>query len=455
VAAVSDWPGLIVEAGFDSGSTMITAGNLILDDVTLGKLGTGTLSGGGITWTDITPFVQDLQVTRPGNRQQGPIVSYESGTATLTLNNSDARFSPDNLAGPYVAGGVTKVRPMVPVRVRITWGGVTYPLFSGFADSWIPPTDDYGLTYAITQLAASDAFRVLEGIQLPVTGATGGGELSGARVNRILNAASWYDPAWQMRAVDPGISALQATTFGDSALSMLQTVALSELGDVYMDPAGVVTFRDRYASMTETRSNTVQAVFGDRPGTVQPAGTELRYSAVTNPCDDTTLANDVQATIDGGTLQHVTDTPSVARYLFPRTFAADGLLLQTDAEALEWASYVLHIASNAETRFDELTIQPVTDPASLWPQVLGRDLGDRIQVWRRPPPGAGYPVVYGGTYPGTPVTRDCFIRGIGHTWTAGEWVTTWTLQDTGRYTFMTLDSAILGKLDTSALAYTS
>jgi hypothetical protein len=78
----------------------------------------------------------------------------------------------------------------------------------------------------------------------------------------------------------------------------------------------------------------------------------------------------------------------------------------------------------------------------LWPQALGRDLGDRIQVWRQPPGMA------------SPITRDCFIRGIYHTWNldAG-WVTTWTLQAASRYSFFTLGNATLGQLGSSALTF--
>ena len=331
------YPAPIVEAGFTAGPAAIASGNLILDDVTLGLLDTGTLAAGTI-WTDITGFVHDISVSRPGNRQQGPLVSYEAATATVTLNNSDARFSPDNLAGPYVSGGVTQIRPMIPLRIRITWAGVTYPLFSGFATSWVPPTEDFGGFYGQTVLSASDAFRVFEGIILPTLGAAAGtGELPGARVARILNAGGWYDPLRGGRDIDTGNSPLQGTTYGASVLQLLQDTATSEIGEIYMDAAGTVVFRDRHAPSNDTRSNTPQAVFGDSGDGYGGAytgtyGGMLRYSAVTIPCDDTTLANDVQATSDGptftGTLQHVTDAASVLTYSFPRTYANSGLLLQ-------------------------------------------------------------------------------------------------------------------------------
>jgi hypothetical protein len=155
----------------------------------------------------------------------------------------------------------------------------------------------------------------------------------------------------------------------------------------------------------------------------------------------------------------VSDPPSIVKYLFPRVYTADGLLLMSDTDALNWASYVLYLGKNDETRFDELELKPVNWAADLWPHALGRELGDLIQVWSRPPPGAGYGAVYGTTYPGTPLSGDCFIRGITHTVTVDEWVTTWTLQDAARYDgapdfsgnssgLFVLDDPVLGVLDT-------
>jgi hypothetical protein len=155
------------------------------------------------------------------------------------------------------------------------------------------------------------------------------------------------------------------------------------------------------------------------------------------------LCNDAQITREGGTLQEATDAPSEATFIFPRTYAADGLLMTSDAEALTYAQFIVYASKGAETRFDTLTVNPQRDPANLWPQALGRKIGDRITVTRRPPGMA------------SPITRDCFIRGIAHDFdfSAQTWQTTWTLQDASRYAFLTLDNATLGKLGSNALAF--
>jgi hypothetical protein len=436
-------PQVIVEAGLATVTPVQPSTVLILDDPALGLLDTATL-GTGIPWSSISPQVISFTVTRPSTRLAGPLWNYQAGTASILLDNSDGRFDPDNLAGPYAVGGATELLPMVPVRVRAIFGTVTYALYSGFADGWMPAQVTYAGGYAELTLPATDAFKVLAGITLPALGSPeGAGAATGARVKDILTRAGWYTSA-EYSAVGPGSSTLQGTSLGDTALNLMQVAADSEIGQLYASGAGAVTFRGRQQVLTETRSNTVQAVFGDLPGTSHPAGTELACAVIGRASDDTTIANDVQATRVGGTLQEVQDAASVARYLFPRSYARSDLILQNDSDALNWAQYVAYIAKGGEDRFESLAVDPAADPANLWPQVLGREIGDRIQVWSRP---AALP---------SPVSKDCFVAGITHQWDSvtSAWLTTFSLQDASKYgSFLTLDNPTTGQLDANALAF--
>lgn len=171
---------------------------------------------------------------------------------------------------------------------------------------------------------------------------------------------------------------------------------------------------------------------------------ELPYAGVGRASDDVTLANDIQATRVGGTLQEVQDAGSIATYLFARTYQRTDLILQADADALNWAGWILAISRGSERRFDTLAVDPQADPVNLWPQVLGREIGDRITIWQRP---AGVTA---------PVVKDCFIAGITHAWdsTAQSWLTTWMLQDATKYgSFLTLDNPVLGQLDNNSLVF--
>ena len=436
-------PQIIVEAGLVPDAPAGQASTALrLDDVTFGLLNTGTL-GTNITWTDISQWVIRFTVTRPSTRQQGPLWQYQAGTVSITLDNSDGRFDPDNLAGPYVSAGITQLTAMVPVRVRSSFASVAYSQYSGFADGWIPGDVTYEGGYAEITLPGTDAFKILAGIVLPTVGTEGVGAGTGSRVNDILNRAGWYTSA-EWRAVGAGSSSLQGTTLGDYALSLLQVAVDSEIGQLYVSSSGAVTFRGRHQILTDTRSNTVQAVFGDLPGTSHTAGTELACAVVSRASDDTTIANDIQATRAGGSLQEVQDAASIQTYLFPRTYARTDLIVQTDADALNWAGWVLYISRGGEDRIESVQIDPAADPYSLWPQVLGREIGDRIQIWHRPASVA------------TPISKDCFIAGITHAWdsVASTWLTTWTLQDATKYgSWLTLDNPTLGQLNSNALAY--
>src|SRR4029077_16432349 len=129
---------------------------------------------------------------------------------------------------------------------------------------------------------------------------------------------SWSPSA---RNITTGDSTVQATSFDDTVMSLLQLTADTELGELYVDGSGNLTFRHRLGLITDARSNTPQGVFGDSPGTSHPAGTELKYEKVSRVEDDTTLVNDAQITIaNGGTLQEAVNSDSIAQYLYPRTY---------------------------------------------------------------------------------------------------------------------------------------
>jgi hypothetical protein len=436
------YPQLIVEAGFYAAAPVAPPGTLVLDDLVAGTLDSNTL-GDTIAWSDITTFVRSGTVARTSTRVQGPLLTYQAGTAAAVLDNSDGRFDPDNAAGAYAGGAASSVRPMVPLRVRAIYSNVAYYLFSGFADSWTEAPIDYDEGYSEVTVSATDGFKILAGITLPATSPTGTNEPSGSRIDRTLSDAGWFT---DHRRIDDGNTSLQSTTYGDTALNLIQLAADTEAGELYIDGAGNVVFRERGAILSDTRSTTPQAVFGDSPGTADAEGTELACAAIGRADDDTTLCNDVQITAAGSAnMQEAKNAASIATFLFPRSYARSDVLLESDSEAKTYAQWVLYLSQNGEDRFDTLTIDPVADPQNLFPQVLGREIGDRIMVYRRPQNS------------GAVVKKPCFIRGITHNLdvTQGTWQTVWDLQDATRYHgFVILDDATLGRVSKgNRLAY--
>jgi hypothetical protein len=52
------------------------------------------------------------------------------------------------------------------------------------------------------------------------------------------------------------------------------------------------------------------------------------------------------------------------------------------------------------------------------------------------------------------ISKDCFISSIRHDITVGGWQTVLGLRDATRYaSFLTLDNATLGRLDSNSLAF--
>lgn len=422
------FPTVRVEVAFSVTGT--TGTTLHLDDPTRGKLDTATLATDD-TWTDVTAYATPqgggkVTTRRGSNRVEGPAIRYEASQCTVLLDNSDRRFDPTNTSGPYTAAGVTQITPMRAVRILADWSGTTYELFRGYVDEWQLSYDDPG--YAEVTLTASDAFKVLGNINRDAATPVGTGETSGARINRILDSVSW--PAAD-RVVATGDTTLQATTLDGDALNEMFLVQDTELGELYVDGGGRVVFRNRSAIFNEARSNVSQATFGDDPA-------ELSYQDVTVAYDDTGLVNRAQIAREGGTQQTADNIESQQQWLV-RTHNRTDLLMQTDTTALDYAQFLVFIGKDPELRFASLSI-PAHEDDTLWPHVLGREIGDRITVRRRPPGG------------GSTIERDVFIRGIQHEIT-DRWITTWTLQSATKYSFLVLDNSVLGKLDQNALAY--
>jgi hypothetical protein len=179
------YPTIRVEAAFTVGGAFGTA--LVLDNATTGLLDTGTLSAE--VWTDITAYANSFSVRRGASRAEGPILRFEAGTCSISLDNADRRFDPTNLSGPYVSAGRTQVTPMRAVRIVATYNGTEYPIFKGYADAWDISYDEPAMSTCV--LTATDATKVLADVDRVALGsAVGAGELSGARVNRVLDSAS-------------------------------------------------------------------------------------------------------------------------------------------------------------------------------------------------------------------------------------------------------------------------
>ena len=382
-------------------------------------------------WTDIGSYLESASTNRGASRFDGPIMRYEASTSTVVLKNTDARFDPLNTASPYYSGGVTQVQPARQYSIIATWSAVKYYLWRGWADSWTPQYPLNGKS-AITTLAGTDALAIAA--RNDVSGAafhTTNPETQQVIYNYFSLVPVPYHGT--LTLVADGVVCVDMSTVTGNALSGAQLATDTEIGELYLDGNANIVFRLRNDLFNDARSQTSQATF--QPGTTLPfedltveyGAQGLKNSMLISSVGDATVAN-------------VGDTPSQAAYQ-KRTYTRSDLLHRTFENSNDYAGFLLALQKDPELRIASMTINPQAAPTTLFPQVLGRELGDRITVTFTPPGG-------------TAITRACFIRGINHEITPDSWITKWTLQDATRYDlFLILDDANRGILDTDKLGY--
>jgi len=463
-------------------------------------LNTATL-GDGAFFYNISSSVRSVTTNR-GRRRA--LERFGTGTATITLDNRDRSFDPTNTASPYYNAtvGVTGVVPSIPVVIRATWNGVTYPIFRGFIDSWTFDYADAGIGDATATISCSDAFKPLSNIigglpssasisssattsfDVAVSNPSDGGgygvssidvvgsettgsvnvsggvsttpiigtgtDLPGLRIDTILDAIGWPD---NLRDIDEGTTYLAAQDATKTPLDMLQEAAAADAGVIYVDDDGTVIFADRDAIISDDRSIAVQSTYDTTDAAGKKfVGTSIVYddSLIYNIVKiDRKVTNAVTGEELTGTTVIVSNAESISLY-GARTLAIEVPIVsvlggnaaygQTQAQNL--ALFLASQYANPELRPEEIRFAPQGNPSTLYPDLLSRKIRDRVAVKFAVPGG------------GSAVQRDCFVESIGHTITPGNWSTTLGLSSATFYTgFFILDNATLGVLDQNKLAY--
>lgn len=255
--------------------------------------------------------------------------------------------------------------------------------------------------FAVYTTVPSDA-RILAHFNAGI--APWNGDLPGARADRILDLVEWPD---DLRELDTGATSLQSAALGTSALEHLQKVGETEFGLFFMDRAGNVRLVSRDAVFGREPP---PVVFGDGAG-------EVAYRDIKFNDGDEVIRN--RASI--GQLNGV---PAVAENAASVTefgrfdYTLDGLYHDSLSFSQDYANFIASEYKDPRRRVTSLTLGPATlgAEADLYPQMLGRELGDAIEVKNRPPGG------------GDAFEQTCVIEGIRHQGVPpGHQTTTWTL----------------------------
>jgi hypothetical protein len=400
---------------FSTGPSFTQA--FILDS---GILGTNVLADSASLIVDVSNVV-DTITTRRGRSAQAD--EFQTGTLTLRIVDQNGDFNPQNPSSPYF-GNLT---PMRKVAISATYDNITYPIFSGFITSYTTTTPRNANDVAMTTITAVDAFRLAQNAQIStVTGAVA--QLSGARVNKLLDQIAW--PV-TMRDVDAGLTTLQADPgTARTTLAALTTVANSEYGAIYVGKNGYFVFQDR--SVTAGSVGGTPVVFNDN-------GTEIGYANAVWRLDDTLVFNQANVTRTGGTVQSATNQASIDKY-FAHTYNQQDLLMATDADALNYAK--AYVASRAETsiRCDAIELDLYTDNYDAGiTAALDLDFFDPVTITTNQPGSST-------------LTKTLQVFGIEHNIRPDRWRTTFTTLEPIIDSFI-LNSTQYGVLGTSVLSY--
>jgi hypothetical protein len=391
----------------------------ILDQSKIGSL--DVLADATSLIVDVSNQVDSIATSRG---RQLSTEQFNTGVATIRILDQNGDFNPQNPSSPYF----TFLNPMRKIAITATYLGVTYPIFAGYITNYNTSTPKFTGDLVYTTISAVDGFRLFQNAQFfGVTGAVAG-ETTGARITKILDSISW--PA-SMRDIDTGQTTVQADPGTQrTALAALQTVANTEYGAVYVDGSGDLVFQDR--------AYTVSSV-GQTPVVFKDDGTAIDYFDVKWVLDDTQVYNKATITRQGGTVQTVIDQPSIDKY-FTHSYNLTGLLMETDAEALQYGQ--AFIASRAETniRVDELTLDLFQDNYTAGTIAgLSLDYFDPIDVTTSQPNS-------------TTLSKTVQVFNINHQIRPDSWKVRYGTAEPIIDGFI-LDSIISGILDTSVLSY--
>jgi hypothetical protein len=391
---------------------------MILDT---GILDTNVLADSAAVIVDVSNQVDRIE-TRRGRTALAD--QFQTGSLSLRIVDQNGDFNPENPSSPYY----TFLTPMKKVQITATYGSTTYPIFAGFITSYVTtyPREAEDVTY--TTIQAVDAFRLAQNAQISTVTGASAGDLSGTRVNEILDEIDW--PV-SMRDIDAGLTTLQADPGTNrTALTALSTVAQSEYGALYVDASGSFVFQDR---------NVTASSIGGTPTVFADNGTGIEYHDVAWILNDVLVFNKATITRLSGSPQVALNQASIDKY-FLHSYFLDGLLMQTDAVALDYAQ--AYVASRAETsiRCDAIVLDlyaPNYNTGII--AALDLDFFDPITV-KTTQPG------------GSVLEKTLQIFGVSMAITPNSWKTTFTTLEPVIDAFI-LDNNIYGTLGYNVLSY--
>lgn len=359
--------------------------------------------------TQIQPNFVTVFMPTPGTGNDGEImVQVVDSTGTSSISYSTTRVDdnvPHHVAVTYTTAGTITVYIDGSAANNVVFSTGATALIAAKRTAYIGSTnlgvnqsfDGLLQEFAMYTRVLSDT-RILEHAKaMRVTQGQWFGDTATQRVVRVLNQAGWSTTDRIFGSVNGSI--LQDTSLGGTALTYLQSVENTERGRLFIGKGGDLVFFGRRDAWSPP-FNQVAYTFGD-----SAAAGEYPYSSFGLSTDLDTVKNVAKVSREGGAVITATDAASVAKYR-PRVEDKTNMLHSTDAESLDRANFDVAQYKDPVNKLPSIVVQPRRSPTTLFPCILGMELGTRLLVKRRP------------QNVGSPISKEVIVEGISTSYDA-------------------------------------
>jgi hypothetical protein len=339
--------------------------------------------------------------TRMGRQQY--VSRFRSGYATVTLDNTDGKWTP---ATGAPLPGYLPLRPGRTVLITAVTSEGERPLYRGFVDTI---TDNYARTGRLTTtITCLDWFGMAALNNLPAVSSEGSGEVSSLRMQRIIDHFFNVETAPTLDIL-PGTVAettMQGTTLASSALELLQLSAESEGGNTWIAPDGDLQFAT-FAYFEDRAAGPASWLLGE-PNDILIWGMEDTDWSATRIIDETHYSK------AGGSEYVASDSTSISRYE-RRTHQRYDLVTDSDTRVEDIGQRIVDNLSYDRPQLTGLTVIPDNQPAITFGQWVKP--GDVVEVTV-------------STIQGWEYTKKTQVFGVEHSVSPDAWSVSVLLDDT-------------------------
>jgi len=380
----------------------------VLDSPEQGVLGEDIL--GGLNFVDVSDRVASVSITRGKNRD---LERYSAGSLDVSFHNEDRFFD------PTVETTIDLV-PRVPIRVSMD-GDLQ---FVGSVNDWKFDYSTGGKSNAV--VTAADDLQLLAQRNV-ADGGTAVEQLTGARIEAVLDQLSVDWPADQRDIDAGGVTVLDQAFEGGGALEYLQLVEATERGQLFIGKDGRLTFKDEDTGAARSDS---LVTFADD-------GSGVGFQAAAIDFGSELLVNRAVFESAVGSATAVDDLSQLNFGIVEQEFS----VLNTSQDELQaLADYVVARFANPELRFSTISVNLDSLSPADRAAVLGLEISD-VALIKFTPNGTGDPIEKFGQ-----------VIKISHSQSPGRHDMQFGF-DSLDFAPLVLDDAVFGKLDFSRLGY--